>query len=87
MGSTALMLASKYKHVQVVMELINHNAGVNFQDDFGNTALHVVLLERVTDTTITIIKLLLSDFTYSEKLNKKKSRLCNLLKNLRTKKL
>ena len=69
-GSTALMLASKQKHVQAVMELINHNADVNFQDEFGNTALHKVLLERVTDTTITIIKLLLSDFTYSEKLNK-----------------
>ena len=63
------MLASKYKHTQIVMELINHNADVNLQDSKGNTALHLVLLEKVTDTTINILKLLLSDFTYLEKLN------------------
>ena len=68
-GSTALMLASKYKHTQNVMELIKHNADVNLQDHKGNTALHLVLLEKTTDTTINILKLLLSDFTYSEKLN------------------
>ena len=79
-GSTALMLASKHKHVQVVMELINHNADVNFQDAFGNTALHTVLLEKVTDTTVNIIKLLLSDFTYSEKLNKENKSVIQLAK-------
>ena len=68
-ASTALMLASKYKHTQNVMELIKHNADVNLQDHKGNTALHLVLLEKTTDTTINILKLLLSDFTYSEKLN------------------
>ena len=68
-GSTALMLASKYKHTQNVMELIKHSADVNLQDHKGNTALHLVLLEKTTDTTINILKLLLSDFTYSEKLN------------------
>ena len=86
-GSTALMLASKHKHVQVVMEFINHNADVNFQDAFGNTALHTVLLEKVTDTTINIIKLLLSNFTYSEKLNKENKSVIQLAEELRTKKL
>ena len=79
-GSTALILASKHKHVQVVMELINHNADVNFQDAFGNTTLHTVLLEKVTDTTFNIIKLLLSDFTYSEKLNKENKSVKQLAK-------
>ena len=79
-GSTALMLASKNKNTQVVMELINHKADVNFQDRFGNTALHLVLLKKVTDTTINIVKLLLSDFTYLEKLNKKNKSVIQLAK-------
>ena len=79
-GSTALMLASKHKHTQVVMELINHKADVNLQDNKGNTSLHSVLLENVTDSTINIVKLLLSDFTYSEKLNKENKSVLQLAK-------
>ena len=79
-GFTALMLASKYKHTQIVMELINHKADVNLQSNKGNTALHSVLLENATDTTIDIVKLLLSDFTYSEKLNKENKSVLQLAK-------
>ena len=79
-GSTALMLASKYKHTEIVTELINHNADVNLQDNNGNTALHSVLLEKVNDTTINIVKSLLSDFTYSEKLNKENKSVIQLAK-------
>ena len=71
-GNTALIVASKHKYQQIVMELLNHNADVNLQDNKGNTALHSVLLEIVTDTTINIVKLLLSDKTNLEKKNKKK---------------
>ena len=79
-GSTTLMVATKNKHTQIVMELLNHNADVNLQDNNGNTGLHLVLLEKVNDTTINIVKLLLSDFTYSEKLNKKNESVIHLAK-------
>ena len=74
------MLASKYKHTQIVTELINHNADVNLQDNNGNTALHSALLEKVNDTIINIVKSLLSDFTYSEKLNKENKSVIQLAK-------
>ena len=79
-GSTALITASKWKRTQIVMELINHNADVNLQDNKGNTALHSVLMEIVTDTTINIVKLLLSDKTDLEKKNKKKKSVLQLAK-------
>ena len=79
-GSTTLMVATKNKHTQIVMELLNHNADVNLQDNNGNTGLHLVLLEKVNDTTINIVKLLLSDFTHSEKLNKKNESVIHLAK-------
>ena len=77
-GSTALIVASQYKCIKTVMELINHNADVNLQDNKGNTALHSVLLEKVTDTTINIVKLLLSDKTDLEKKNKNKKSVIQL---------
>ena len=79
-GSTALIMASKWKRTQIVMELINHNADLNLQDNKGNTALHSVLMEIVTDTTINIVKLLLSDKTDLEKKNKKKKSVLQLAK-------
>ena len=51
-GNTALIMASKYKRQQSVIKLLNHNTDVNLQDNKDNTALHSVLLEVVTDTTI-----------------------------------
>ena len=62
------------------MELINHNAVVNLQDNKGNSVLHSALLENVTDTTINIAKLLLSKFTFSEKLNKENKSVMQLSK-------
>ena len=79
-GSTALMSVSKRKHSQVVTELINHNADVNLQDDKGNTALHSALLEKVTDTTINIVKLILPHFTNLEKVNKENKSFIHLAK-------
>ena len=79
-GDTALIVASKHKRQQVVMELLNHDTDVNLQDSKGNTALHSVLLEIVTDTTINIVKLLLSDKTNLEKKNKKKKSVVQLAK-------
>ena len=79
-GLTALMLASNYKRNQIVMELINHNADVNLQNRQGNTALHSLLLEKVTDTTIEIVKLLLSDITSFEKVNKRNKSVMRLVR-------
>ena len=62
------------------MELINHNADVNLQNRQGNTALHSLLLEKVTDTTIEIVKLLLSDITSFEKVNKRNKSVMQLVK-------
>ena len=60
------------------MELINHKADVNLQDKEGNTALHALLLEEVTGTTINIVKLLLPHFTNLEKVNKKNKSVIHL---------
>ena len=79
-GLTALMLASNYKRNQIVMELINHNADVNLQNRQGNTALHSLLLEKVTDTTIEIVKLLLSDITSFVKVNKRNKSVMQLVR-------
>ena len=68
-GFTALMIASSRNHNQIVIKLCNHNAEVNLQDSAGNTALHLALL-NVTDNTIDKLKLLLTDKTNLEKVNK-----------------
>ena len=60
------------------MELINHKADVNLQDKEGNTALHALLLEEVTGTTINIVKLILPHFTNLEKVNKKNKSVIHL---------
>ena len=79
-GSTALMSALEGEHTQVVRELINHNADVDLQDDKGNTALHSALLEKVTDTSINIVKLILPHFTNLEKVNKENKSVIHLAK-------
>ena len=79
-GLTALMLASNYKRTQIVMELINHSADVNLQNRQGNTALHSVLMEEVTDNTVSIVKLLLSDITNFDKVNKRNKSVIQLAK-------
>ena len=79
-GDSALIVASKLKRQLIVMELLHHNADVNLQNSKGNTALHSVLLENFSDTTINVVKLLLSDKTNSEKKNKKKKSVIQIAK-------
>ena len=79
-GDSALIVASKLKRQLIVMELLHHNADVNLQNSKGNTALHSVLLENFSDTTINVVKLLLSDKTNSEKKNKKKNSVIQIAK-------
>ena len=79
-GLTALMIAGRHGHNQVVIELCNHNADVNLQHSDGNTVLHSVLLRNVTDSTINIVKLFLSDTKNLEKEKKKNKSVIQLAK-------
>ena len=74
------MIAGRHGHNQVVMELCNHNADVNLQHSDGNTVLHSVLLRNVTDSTINIVKLFLSDTKNLEKVNEKNKSVIQLAK-------
>lgn len=54
-GDTALILASREGHVEIVRLFLEHGADLNFQDDDGNTAL----LEACIYGHIDVVKLLL----------------------------
>ena len=79
-GFTALMLAASNRHSQFVRVLCNHNADVNLQDNDGNTALHLVLLANITDNTIDVVELLLSDRMNLEKVNEENKSVVQLAK-------
>ena len=79
-GATSLITASSSGHYEIVKLLLNHNADVTIQSKNGNTALHSALLETITDTTIKIVKLLLSDQANLEKVNKNKQSVMQLAK-------
>ena len=58
-GSTALMLAARYNHLDLVKALMNHpGIDVNVQDRDNRTALHVAVYENHPD----IVAQLLSDY-------------------------
>lgn len=45
-GDTPFMFAVKWSHFEAAKALLNAGADVNFQDQFGKTALHYVLKKR-----------------------------------------
>ena len=83
LGCTALIFAASKGHNDIVRDLLDHGADVDIKNEEGNTALHIILKEQITDAKINIMKLLFSNNADIEQLNNQNQSAMQLAKESR----